>query len=440
MSVLRDPFIDQTLNDLRTANEWCGPQALYRFQQDLALTGGFQVRAAATGVPCRPHAHFYDPPHGCLYWFDAEEPFCVVADSLRLGCPVLALVTAHNVYPVASSEGSPLIERARLLLKGNGQPERCIDPKARPLACLGHPNFAHFAWNEFPGLCYLAATGALFDVQVLYDPLQLAEPFCAARNLICCHIDDIESVRGWQARPIVIPGSVYCTAAVKHDILVSMGLPADHQAGLEPRIYLSIRETGRTLKNQAAILAELVKRLLDAMPDATVILDGFSLPLDFDRPLYDRLRPSFETRIAGARRIIAAFSESLPETQRTRLQDITGVTLKDALKEIAGCHAYVTHAGTLQHKAGWFYPLPGILHGNQASITPGSLRWTASMMEGAIPPQGVDPALIEDHAVQGMPRDNERNRDYSFRDADRTIDSIVDTLVRIVRQSTATAS
>lgn len=440
MWTLHDPFIENTLKDLRAANQWCGPQALYRFQQDLALTGKFQVRDAATGALCSAQAHFYAPPHGCLYWFDAEEPFCVIADSLRLGCPVLALVTAHNVYPVASSEGSPLIERARLLLKEKSRPERYIDSKARPLVCLGHPNFAHFAWNEFPGLWYLAGSGAAFDVQVLYDPLQLVEPFCTARNLNCSHIDDVESVQGWQERPIVIPGSVYCTADVKHDILALMGLPIEYHPTSEPRIYLSIRETGRTLKNQATILAGLANRLLDDMPNATLVLDGFSLPLDFDRPVYDRLRPTFETRIAGAKRIIASLVEALPAARRAHLKDITGVSLKEALWEIACCHAYVTHAGTMQHKAGWFYPLPGILHGNQASITPASLRWTASMMEGAIAPEGVDPALVEDQTVQGMPRDNTRNRDYSFRDADLMVDSMVKSLLRMFKPSEQKAS
>lgn len=431
-----DPFLEETLEDLRAANVWQGTRALRAFQRDLGQGARLRIRAPSTGAVAEDSGHFYSPMSGCIYWFDAAEPFCLVSASTRLGCPILALVTRHAVYPVADPEPSPLIEQALAMLASDDRPERLIDPQARPMAFTGHVNFAHFVWNEFPGLWHLRETGAVFDVGVLHDPLGIMEAYADSRGLYCRFMPQRGAAKGWQGRPVLVPGATYCDAAVKRDILALTGLDSAYApASDRPRIYFSLRRTGRAMQNELDFLETVVGKVLAAHPACNVVLDGFSLPVDFARSIYANAAPGFEARIGEARDTVAKLAARLGAGRHTRLHDITGVPLDVALREIARCHFYVTHAGTMQHKAGWFFPLPGLLHGNTASISAASLRWTASAMAGAVPPQGIAPDLVEDLEVCNMPRAIARNRDYRLLDVARAADDILHAFTRALGQT-----
>lgn len=426
-----DPCLDETLADLRAANLWHGTRALYQFQYDLGHGERLRIRAPSTGAVTEDSAHYHGPMSGCIYWFDAAEPFCLVSASTRLGCPILALVTRHAVYPVADPEASPLIVRARSMLLENARPERLIDPKARPLALTGHVNFAHFVWNEFPGLWHLRESGALFDIGVLHDSIGILQPYCDKQGLDCRFAAQRGAVEGWQIQPTLIPGSTYCNAEVKQEILRLMDMDPHYvPAARPPRIYFSLRRTGRAMEDELDFLETVIGRILEVYPDCDVVLDGFSLPVDFKRDIYANAARGFAARIEEARDTVAKLAARLGQVRQARLHDITGVPLDAALREVSRCHFYVAHAGTMQHKAGWFFPLSGLIHSNQAGITPGSLRWTASMIADAVPPDGIAPELIEDLEIYNMPRANARNRDYRLLDAGRAADDILNAFTR----------
>ena len=427
----RDPCVDQTLADLEMAHHWQGAGALYRFQHDLGHGQRLRLRAPSNGIVTEDSGHYYSPMSGSIYWFDATEPFCLVSASTRLGCPILALVTRHEVYPVADREPSPLITKAQAMLIEDVRPAHLIDPEARPLVITGHVNFAHFLWNEFPGLWHLRKSGAVFDLGVLHDTLGILRPYCDTEGLNCRFSPQRASFEGWQTQPVVVPGSTYCNADVKRDVLDLMGLEARYSPSTsQPRIYFSLRCTGRAMQNELDFLETVIGRLCAAYPDCHVVLDGFSLPVDFERSIYTSAALSFDARIHEARDTVAKLTTRLDIAGQARLHDITGAPLDVALREIARCHFYVTHAGTMQHKAGWFYPLPGLLHGNQVSIAPSSLRWTASMMAEAVPPCGIACELIEDLEIYNMPRANARNRDYLLLDTERAANDIMNAFTR----------
>lgn len=426
--------LEAALSHLQGLNGWIADRALRQFQRDIVATGQLAVPDPFTGRLCTAEAVLHAPHNGCLYWFRGQvAPFCVIAASVRLGCPILSLVVDGHAYPVADREQSPLISDALALLERGETPPVLLDPTARPIVCLGHINFAHHVWNEFPGLWHLhAQVGASFDVDNLYDPLGNIAAFCDAQSLALQSSDSVAAMRGWRSVPTVIPGSVYCDNTVKSDLLALLDLPPHWQPADPPRLYVTMRETGRTLENQAHLLARIVSDVMQACPQAQVVCDGFSVPVDFERAVYDGQRSGFAKRIATAQALIADVRACLPQAQQSRLRDITGLDLIESLREITLCRAYLSHTGTMQHKPGWFYPLPGVQHGNTASLLPASLKWTASMMAGAVPPLGVPSALVEDLDVSGNMRANSRNRDYRFSDPDAVIADIVPRLVAML--------
>lgn len=432
-SETNDQQVSRTLEALRAGNAWISDRALRRFQMNIAETGRFTVPDPTTGEECQAEAHYYWPQNGCLYWFSGTtEPFCVVAASVRLGCPVLALVTLESVYTVADSEASPLIAKAQEILGNNVCPDVRVDTTARPLVFTGHTNFAHHLWNEFPGLWHLAHSVSNFDVRILHDPMGNIAAFCKAHKICFDEVERTNAARGWQSRPTLVPGSVFCDGDVKTELMELIGLPLSWSPSPEPKIYMTVRERGRTLENQVEVLALIINKVLDCRPNAVFLLDGFSLPQDFERPIYDPVRLSFEERISGAQRLIGQISEALPRKQCAQLRDLTGMTLIDSVHEIASCHAYLCHAGTMQHKPGWFYSLPGVQHGNRASISTGSLRWTASMVEGAMVPEAVASNFVEDLGFTGTLQSNPRNRDYRLTDREAAVEDIFARLLRML--------
>lgn len=256
--------------------------------------------------------------------------------------------------------------------------------------------------------------------------------FCKAHKICFDEVERTKEARGWQSRPTLVHGSVFCDGNAKTELMELIGLPLSWSPSPEPKIYMTVREKGRTPEDQVEVLALIINKLLDCCPNAVFLLDGFSLPQDFARPIYDPVRLSFEERISGAQRLIGQISEALPRKQCAQLRDLTGMTLIDSVHEIASCHAYLCHAGTMQHKPGWFYSLPGVQHGNRASISTGSLRWTASMVEGAMVPEAVASNFVEDLGFTGTLQSNPRNRDYRLTDREAAVEDIFARLLRML--------
>lgn len=105
------------------------------------------------------------------------------------------------------------------------------------------------------------------------------------------------------------------------------------------------------------------------------------------------------------------------------MTELTGLTLRAALKLIAEAVFYIRHSGTSQHKIGWFHAVPGIIHGNRASLGPPVSTWTAAQVHGALPPALLDPALMRDLDYT-QPIKAERNRDYEITDIDAALTAV----------------
>jgi hypothetical protein len=107
------------------------------------------------------------------------------------------------------------------------------------------------------------------------------------------------------------------------------------------------------------------------------------------------------------------------------IRDMTGVPLDQSLRALSTCRFYVAHAGSMQHKCAWFYPLPGIIHGNRASLSPGALRWNAQQVAETVEPRGIGPEMLRDTVVRGLPAQNDRNRDYVITDIPQAVAAVL---------------
>jgi hypothetical protein len=59
-------------------------------------------------------------------------------------------------------------------------------------------------------------------------------------------------------------------------------------------------------------------------------------------------------------------------------------------------NVYFCHHGTVQHKIGWFTPVPGVVHCNRAMLAATPAVWVAAQSEIAVPPLYLSPDIIGD--------------------------------------------
>ena len=394
---------------LDTLNTFTAPGALRKYQSNILETGFFSY------MSIQPNGHYVLPGNAIFYHFNASVPFVLIAASLKDGFPLLCMVTSGAVTWAGTQERLDLIPIARQLLRTG--PEQVVDLEMMPRAIIGDPNFAHFIWNEFPAVHEAAKHHTDFGINLRFDPLGVMSQFGTEHRIPLSSMITPTQGKGWSNTPSVLLGSNRCNASAKSDLLRLMDLSSLWKSA--GKIWLTVREKGRTMENQTAFLSALITAQAARDPASVFLLDGFSLPMDFERPIYDQLRSKFTDRAKATQAIIRTIISNHPQAH---IQDLTGLPLRNALLEIATCSFYVSHAGTLQHKLGWFFPAHGLQHGNQTSLSPAALRWSAQMISGALEPWGLDPGCVKDTQVRGALAPNARNRDYFVTDIPRAVD------------------
>jgi hypothetical protein len=411
---------------LESANAFTGEQALRTFQRQILAHGAFSITSPFTGKTVTASANFCFPNEAMLYRFDEGEGFVLVSASLRFGYPIIALVTPQQtteIFPRAPLPPRLKDKALEILREGHGH---LVNPSLPPQAITGHKNFAHHLWNEFPALTEARDLGNDFRVVGLYDSLGVLEPYCRANALHFVEGQESDLRPGWRDNPSTFIGSQYCGTQAKRELMqLCLRTPPGPRDGY-PRLYVTVRGSIRTLKSQEVFLSELVREAFNAWPEARIIFDGFSLPMDYSLPRYDRSRSDFEHRLKEANAIIRACTAALDATQRKRVQNLTGLPLQQALAVIQSCDYYVCHTGTMQHKIGWLFNIPGYMHGNQASISKASVKWYANQVAGSSTPCVPESEMIRDLDVNPeAPNINERNRDYDFPDVGLVVRHIV---------------
>lgn len=426
------PYISATIQDLNRMNKFLPERSIRIFQAEILINKNFSITSPFTGKAVSPNANYLAPNSGCIYWFQDKEPFCVISSSLRLGNPLQTLfVLDETVDLVGVNLTEKIFNIAKDFISSEFEPCTFIDEDKDPMLFLGNANFAHFMWNEFPALRSIIKTSNTAKVNIFCDPLGVALPFCIKSGVNWRLCSNFSAERGWHDASLVLPGSVFCDSESKKEIISLAGVPRIYQsargkrAGIAFKFYATLRKKGRTLENQKEFMTELVSSFLETYPNSNFILDGFSLPVDFERSIYDPIRNVFEERVGREALLIREVMDEFSEKDKARLYDINGKSLLEAFEVISEIDFYVTHAGTMQHKAAWLYPVPGVMHSNSSGMTPSGLKWHGSQVEDTISPNGISSELIDDLEVKGMPNQNDRNRDYRITDVHKAVREVV---------------
>lgn len=318
---------------------------------------------------------------------------------------------------------------------------------ARPAVKLGHPNFAHQAWNELGALVQAREIVDLsaVDIDYTFDPLGVVEAlFGDAHRCVKASAAGTE-VRAGGALFTQVGGLHLGAAAARAIIDHARKSASQHARAManhvsrrpEPKIWLTMRRRGRGCENQQALYLEIARQLKLSGVEPCFLLDGFSRPQDFDTADYDAVRDAFAQREAECKAEASALIDALNSIGLEAFS-LIGWPLLDALALSAEADFYISHIGTLHHKIGWFNTAPGWINAGPASIRPGLARWHANQSDLAVEPAVPEPDWMKEHGRSAHHPEADRNMDYAVRDVLAFAQAVVrDLIARFGERRTA---
>jgi len=135
-----------------------------------------------------------------------------------------------------------------------------------------------------------------------------------------------------------------------------------------PVLLVTIRPQHRTMVNFKSVLSELINKLSNSFPFLGVVFDGTSLP-PWVSPQHNEL--------AEEKSIVAEIQAAIPSTVGTR--SVIGESFASSFVWSRHADCYLSHHGSLQHKAAWLSSIPGVVHvgDNKRGLTDGFLKRTS---------------------------------------------------------------
>ena len=357
------------------------------FHDEILSTGTFSFFCPILQRHIYPMHNIMPNKATTIYVFDGAETLALIS-YVKI---IAAITSTCSVDLNAIRIPEKTVNISRSALKGLSPNTPLIDMNLKPaLIPYATPNFAHFLWNILPAIENAISAPREFEIYVRCDPfeLHLKPPY----SDYLLPIELCKHLSGWSPHLIFMGGSSFIPDSVRRKFLRSI---INEKEPVEQKIYISIRPdfAHRHLINQVDFMCNLISAFHEKYPDMEFVVDGFSLPDDFDRPVYnDRLRALYSTMVENSRLAIGDIMQALPDSAK-KLHDFTGTNLSSALETISTCSYYVCHAGTQQHKIAWLFPRNGIVLGVKNNST---LNWHAEPSECSIVPSKLDPQLVAD--------------------------------------------
>jgi len=448
------PFqnITDFMESVRALNTFVRDNRLLRYQASILRHACFSLVPPFDGDSIKNNDSLFLPGKRIAYHFAGLMPFWIITGDLQLGYPLAWFYCPDNQVLIRLSRGSTghpasidPIEHWSCQIEKALQEREPYKPDTRdlkPVIVTGHRNFAHHLWNELSALAeWLEHTQAdertgvtLIPLREPFGPLEGIFPELQSLTLLrsVTTPQDINRMSGC----LVMPGSRKVTRRVREIVAnylqnqaseVARRMEQDFLNRHQPVFWFSVRDHDRTCLNQMEFLEALALRLLNSYPDSAILLDGFA---------FTPYEPDLDTLIAAEKRAgsLRDFIQELknrvtvshgPDTA-ARLCSVSGLSLIDNLYLARHVNYYVCHAGTLQHKLGWLYDIPGIMHtvlDDKTGYSPE--RWYAAQVEDGIAPKVLPREYI---TVAGEHNTDipSRNRNYLINKVSGAIDHILD--------------
>lgn len=431
-------------------NAYESPLVLRRYQADILDSGRFVVTSPLSGrvVEVTRGIAIRD----CIaYPIPDDEPCWLIAGSIGGGFPLYCFVRGRDRYLQTLTDRVPKPRSAFRpddideLMAKTEETGGEVQPPA-PTLIIGNKNFAHHIWNELPGLEHWlrgARDDSISSLTILatdepLGPLKALFPRLSTANVI--PVTEAELLaHASRARITVRVGSQFVTEQVRERVrlfcreMAAASTSTPDFASLlrdkRPRIWVSVRVGSRTADNMQDFLLHLFRRTFDEYPGAVILLDGFSFSYNFfEDPRTVNFRDRFASFAQATHQYISDLRQQTElrwgSEAASRLVNISGITLAEAIELGAQCDYYVCHAGTLQHKIGWLHSVPGLVH---KPLRKEYGERLASLAEGSIAP-GVLPADHFKTSPTPARRNGPWNRNYMFVDPERSAEYVVNAM------------
>jgi hypothetical protein len=419
---------------LAELNRFLHPRRLRQYQSAIFDRGYFVIRDPRDGqervcdgtlfAPMKAFAWRFPAPTGD-FWLISSGPdrgyeidgvYDPVRRCLSLPSDHDSTVAIYLVRHIRAVAGAP---------HGKGQRARLV---------LGHPNFAHFLWNEVPALLELESRTAsgIAGILLAHEPiLPFEKLFDWALAPLVSPITR-EASHGHRARfhagALFAAGSTRINLAARERVTQRCRNAAAEVPMPEPgvvRLWLSLRALYRHPVNQIETFVALLRGLSRCGPRFEVLLDGYSLQQDIEVPGrydIDRERGNRAEVIVMARDLVARCRGWVGGPA---LIDITGCGIVESIAYAATAQYYICHHGTQQHKIGWLHAVPGLIHASPSIVATQPAGWVADQCEGALLP-----AYLPNHFVSEAKTENERPgqpyfADYCFNDPKIAADAMI---------------
>ena len=450
-------FWPQFVHSVNEQNEFLSWGALRRYQASLLDCGEFTVLSPFSGEPVTTLASAYGMAGQLAYYFADRVDFWLLtpAQQFKAGHPLVQVVTQNDSrrhFLFNNARQPDAISSQQISKLRNSSRRAANDHHESTTLVIGHENFAHHLWNELPALDAWIS-GAPAQAIAGLRVLPTAEPLGPLLEIF----PRLAAARFSRSREKEVPvplrvrvGSQVVTARIRRVVLDYFGrrnMSASAMSALAilrsgwPRLWLSVRLGSRTPDNQFDFLLAIVKAVASAYPDSVFAFDGFSFPVAFfedERTQY--VRDVFVERSKAASHFIEKTRNKagleIGPTLVSRMCDVSGLDLAEAVRLAGHCDYYVCHGGTLQHKIGWFHDVPGLIHAAPEGL-PHFLK-QAQQAEGAVIPDLLPAQLAlatsgpkEVRGVQDIPR----NRNYRVLDVVRAAETVLASMRDRLRQN-----
>jgi len=427
------------LESVRGLNTFLHDNRLLVYQASILAKGHFSIVSPFDGVLLETKDSLFLQGQRIAYFFAGQMPFWIMTGEIQFGYPLTWLYCPGNRILIRLAEGGTGVQanidpadywfnKIRQALQEREAAEKEV---SNPVIIMGHRNFAHHLWNELPALAeWLNQTRdsdmngiTLVPVREPLGPLDAIFPELESMTLLRTDTTprDINNIPG----SFVLLGSRKVSRQVRDRLTkyleqrasdTAHRLEQDFLQHHQPVFWFSVREHNGTCLNQMEFLEGLALRLLETYPDSRILLDGFAFP-PFESDL--------NTLLAAEQRAISldCFMENLKKRLATtggaeiaaRLCSVSGLSLPDNLYLARHVDYYVCHAGTLQHKLGWLYPIHGIIHtaAKDENACRALASWHGNQVENGCKPV-VLPACYVSLLAKKSPEQPDRNRNYQI--------------------------
>jgi hypothetical protein len=436
------------LDSIHRLNRFKFGKTILEYQYEILATGCFKVCSPFTGQAIEAVDSLLVSGHAIAYRFECREVFWLITGDIQFGYPLATFLAEPNGVLLAllgddchySATSEPAGHWLDTIHQRQGERNGGAVPVDRdhPAVLMGHSNFAHHVWNELSALAEWAAVGApertanlrILPTREPLGPVEDIIPDLRGAEIIrtAATPREINSVGGLLlhvgCRVVSARIQAHIAAFLSKRAEAGSGKAADgFMAGKWPIFWVSARVKDRTCTNQQEFLAALIRRLLSEYPAGAVLIDGFAFPEGREDAALQTL---FEQRSAELDKVIGAVIDEIDtrcgKAFSSRIKNVSGTGLIENLHLAQYCHFYVCHAGTLQHKVGWIYNKPGVIHTCLEGGGRSTESWHADQVEQGRPPRFLPERFIEvvqdDERERKVPR---RNRNYRITAPDEAV-------------------